>query len=104
MGTMNSIGRSQSCSHFSADEFNFPKSWLTSLNATVPPFWIAAFDVMMPDGTVRRLKKSTKKTKRSEALEKALRLESLAKKEHTADQGTASEAYAILAEAADGQK
>jgi integrase len=65
------------------------------------PYWIAAFDVTMPDGTVRRLKKSTKKTKRDKAMEEALRLESLAKKEHTADQGTASKAYAILAEAAD---
>jgi integrase len=65
------------------------------------PYWIAAFDVTMPDGTVRRLKKSTKKTKRDKAMEEALRIESLAKKEHTADQGTASKAYAILAEAAD---
>jgi integrase len=65
------------------------------------PYWIAAFDVTMPDGTVRRLKKSTKKKKRDQAMGEALRLESLAKKEHTADQGTASKAYAILAEAAD---
>ena len=48
----------------------------------------------MPDGTVRRLKKSTKKTKRDAAMEEALRLEALAKKEHTADQDTASKAYA----------
>jgi hypothetical protein len=58
------------------------------------PYWIAAFDVTMPDGTVRRLKKSTKKTKRDAAMEEALRLEALAKKEHTADQDTASKAYA----------
>jgi integrase len=55
----------------------------------------------MSDGTVRRLKRTTKKKKRAEALEEALRLESLAKKEHSADQDTASRAYTILAEAAD---
>lgn len=65
------------------------------------PFWIAAFDVTLPDGKVRRLKKSTKKTKRAEAMEEAIRLETAAKKEHTAHGETASKAYAILAEAAE---
>lgn len=66
------------------------------------PYWIACFDVTLPDGTTRRLKKSTKRTKRTEATEEALRLENIAKKEHTsADQETASKAYAILAEAAE---
>ncbi len=64
------------------------------------PYWIAAFDVTMPDGTVRRLKKSTKKTKRSEAQEIAVQLEAAAKKGSTADQDTASKAFTILAEAA----
>jgi integrase len=65
------------------------------------PYWFAAFDVTLPDGTVRRLKKSTKKTKRADALEVALQLEAAAKKGSTADQDTAAKAYAILAEAAD---
>ena len=64
------------------------------------PYWIAAFDVTMPDGTVRRLKKSTKKTKRTDAQEIAAQLEAAAKKGSTADQDTASKAFTILAEAA----
>ena len=63
------------------------------------PYWFAAFDVPQPDGTIRRLKKSTKKTKRSEAMEEAVRLEAAAKKGHTAEGETAAKAYAILAEA-----
>lgn len=66
------------------------------------PYWFAAFDVPQPDGTIRRLKKSTKKTKRSEAADEAVRLEAAAKKEHMAHGETAAKSYAILAEAADG--
>lgn len=65
------------------------------------PYWIAAFDVTMPDGTTRRLKKSTKRTKRAEAMIEAIQLENAAQKEHRADQDTASKAYNILAAAAD---
>lgn len=64
------------------------------------PYWIAAFDVPQPDGTVRRLKKSTKKTKRSEALVEAIRLEELDRNASTATGPQASKAYTILAEAA----
>jgi integrase len=64
------------------------------------PYWFAAFDVTMPDGTVRRLKKSTKRTKRTQAMERALEIEAAALKEHTATDENASKAYAILAEAA----
>lgn len=65
------------------------------------PYWVAAFDITLPDGTTRRLKKSTKKTLRKDAMEEALRLENLHTKTHAATPGTASKAYAILAEAAD---
>jgi integrase len=64
------------------------------------PYWIAAFDVTMPDGSVRRLKKSTKRTKRSQAMERALEIEAAALKEHASTDESASKAYAILAEAA----
>jgi len=64
------------------------------------PYWFVAFDVTMPDGSIRRLKKSTKRTKRTQAMERALEIEAAALKEHTATDETASKAYAILAEAA----
>ena len=63
-------------------------------------FWIAAFDVPQPDGTSRRLKKSTKRVKRSEAMIEAARLEALECKAATSTGEHASQAYAILAEAA----
>ena len=65
------------------------------------PFWIAAFDVPQPDGTTRRLKKSTKRKKRSEALTEAMRMEGLECKVDGASGEAASRAYAILTEAAD---
>ncbi len=65
------------------------------------PFWIAAFDVAMPDGSVRRLKKSTKKRKRAEAMVEAIRLEDLERKRHQAEAGDTGKAYAVLAEAAE---
>lgn len=71
------------------------------IKRTGSPFWIAAYDVPQPDGSVRRMKKSTKCTKRSDAMTEALRLESLHRKETTATGENASKAYAILAEAAD---
>jgi integrase len=64
-------------------------------------FWIAAYDVPQPDGSTRRMKKSTKCTKRSDALTEALRLEGLDKRGTTATSENSSKAYAILAEAAD---
>lgn len=63
-------------------------------------FWIAAFDVPQADGTTRRLKKSTKKAKRSEAMVEAIRLEELERTAGTATGAQASKAYAILSEAA----
>ncbi len=64
------------------------------------PFWFAAFDVTQPDGSVRRLKKSTKKRKRSEAMVEAIRLEELEKKGLVSHPEEASKAYTILSEAA----
>jgi integrase len=63
-------------------------------------FWIAAFDVPQPDGTTRRLKKSTKRVKRSEAMIEAARLEELECKAAKSTGEQASQAYGILSEAA----
>ena len=64
-------------------------------------FWIAAFDVPQPDGTIRRLKKSTKQTKRGEAMVEAIRLEELERTAAGAATGAnAAPSYAILSEAA----
>jgi len=65
------------------------------------PYFVAAFDITLPDGTVRRLKKSTKKKKRSDAMVEALRLEELAKKESATTTGQEARAYEILKEAAE---
>ena len=65
------------------------------------PYWIATFDVPQPDGTIRRLKKSTKKTKKGEAIEEANRLENLELKSNGATGEKATRAYAILSDAAD---
>jgi integrase len=65
------------------------------------PYWIATFDIPQPDGTIRRLKKSTKKTKKGEAIEEATRLEDLELKSNSATGEKATRAYAILADAAD---
>jgi integrase len=68
---------------------------------TGSPFWFAGFDVTMPDGSVRRLKKSTKKRKRSEAMEEALRIEALERKTALGGDDMAGKAYGALAEAAE---
>ncbi len=60
------------------------------------PFWIAAFDVAMPDGSVRRLKKSTKKRKRAEAMVEAIRLEDLERKRHHAEASSTTHSYSEL--------
>ena len=65
------------------------------------PYWIATFDIPQPDGTIRRLKKSTKKTKKGEAIEEANRLEDLELKSNGATGAKATRAYAILSDAAD---
>lgn len=64
------------------------------------PYWIAAFDVVQPDGSVRRFKKSTKRRKRSEAMVEAIRLEELERKGHVSHPEAASKSYVILSEAA----
>lgn len=57
---MDSIGRFQFCSQkFSPS----PTTMAILLKREGSPYWFAAFDVTMPDGTTRRLKKSTKRTK-----------------------------------------
>lgn len=65
------------------------------------PIYYAAYDVPQPDGTIRRLKKTTKKTKKGEAQVEADRLESLDLKLTSATGDKGAKAYAILAEAAD---
>lgn len=64
------------------------------------PFWFAAFDVTLPDGSIRRLKKSTKKTKRAEAMAEALRIEEAERKASSSTAEGASKAYSILNDAA----
>lgn len=64
------------------------------------PYWIACFDVPQPDGTTRRMKKSTKRTKRGPAMERAIEIEAAAMKGHAATDEAAAKAYAILADAA----
>lgn len=65
------------------------------------PYWFAAFDVVQPDGTIRRLKKSTKKQKRSEAMAEAIRLEDLERKGNVSNPEAASKSYVVLSEAAE---
>ncbi|MEO7098037.1 MAG: hypothetical protein ABI162_01660 [Luteolibacter sp.] len=64
------------------------------------PYWFAAFDVVLPEGTVRRLKKSTKRKKRSEAMTEAIRIEEAERKMTTSTSEGASRAFAILTDAA----
>jgi integrase len=64
------------------------------------PYWIAAFDVMQPDGTTRRLKKTTKRTKRAEAMVEAVRIEETARKASLSTGEGATKAFAILTDAA----
>ena len=65
------------------------------------PFWIACFDVPQADGTVRRLKQSTKRTKKPEAHAEALRIEEAATKAASSTNETAGKSFAVLTEAAD---
>jgi integrase len=65
------------------------------------PIYYAAYDVPQPDGTTRRLKKSTKKTKKGDAQVEADRLEALDLKSTSATGDKGAKAYAILSEAAD---
>jgi integrase len=73
----------------------------TLIKRTGSPYFIACFDVPQPDGSIRRLKKSTKQTTRREALKKALELEAAEQKAGTATGETATKAFAILTEAAE---
>ncbi|MEK7949843.1 tyrosine-type recombinase/integrase [Luteolibacter soli] len=68
---------------------------------TGSPFWFAGFDVTMPDGSVRRLKKSTKRRKRSEAMEEAVRMEATERKAALGGSDIAGKAFSALSEAAD---
>ena len=86
--------RSHSCSHF-------PKSMASLIKRPGSPYWIATFDVTLPDGSTRRLKKSTKQTKRPEAMKRAMELEAAAKKSGSATSEAASKAFGILTEAAE---
>ena len=65
------------------------------------PFWIACFDVPQADGTTRRLKQSTKRTKKPEAHAEALRIEEAATKAATSTGETGGKAFAVLTEAAE---
>lgn len=64
------------------------------------PYWFAAFDVPQPDGTYRRIKRSTKKRKRSEAMGEALRMEEAERKGGLVTVEQAAKAYSIVSEAA----
>lgn len=68
---------------------------------TGSPFWIAGFDVTLPDGSIRRLKRSTKQSKRSLAMTEALRLEALERQTALGGGDIAAKAYGALAEAAE---
>jgi len=46
----------------------------TLLKRPDSPFWFISFDVPLPDGTVRRMKKSTKKLTEEEAMVVAPRI------------------------------
>lgn len=64
------------------------------------PYWFAAFDITLPDGTKRRLKKSTKCTKQGDAMKEAVKLEAAARKAGTSTEENASKAFNILSDAA----
>jgi hypothetical protein len=68
---------------------------------TGSPYWFAAFDVTLPDGTTKRLKKSTKQRKRADAMVEAIRLEDLEKKGFVSTPDVASKSYVVLSEAAE---
>jgi integrase len=65
------------------------------------PYFIACFDVPQPDGTSRRLKKSTKRTKRAEAMTEAIKLEEAERKGGSATGEQATKAFAVLTQAAE---
>ena len=65
------------------------------------PYWIACFDVPQPDGSIRRLKKSTKAKNHSDAVIEAVRLEELEKKGALSTSDSARKAFAVLQEAAE---
>lgn len=73
----------------------------TLLKRDGSPYWFAAFDVTLPDGTKRRLKKSTKRTKQGEAMEEAVRLEAAERKSSKSTGESASKAFSILSDAAE---
>lgn len=64
------------------------------------PFYFCAFDVTLPDGSTRRMKKSTKRKKRSDAVERAQEIEKAERAKALAGTDMASEAYGALTEAA----
>lgn len=63
--------------------------------------WFAAFDVPLPDGTKKRVKVTTRKRKKGQALEEALRLESVALAGATVTGDAATKSFAMLKEAAE---
>lgn len=73
----------------------------TLIKRTGSPYWFAAFDVPQPDGTTRRLKKSTKRTKRGEAHEEAIKIEAAERKAGASTGETSSKAFNILTDAAE---
>jgi integrase len=72
----------------------------TLIKRTGSKFWFAAFDVTNPDGTTRRLKKSTKRTKRSEAQVEAIRIEEAERRASASTSDGATKAFGILTDAA----
>lgn len=65
------------------------------------PYWFVAFSVTLPDGTVRRLKKSTKRKKRDAAMIEAIRIEETERKASLSTGEKATKVFAILSDAAE---
>jgi integrase len=72
----------------------------TLIKRTGSPFWFVAFDVPQPDGTVRRLKKSTKKKTQEEAMAEVSRILETERKLAVATDEQNRKGYEILSEAA----
>lgn len=65
------------------------------------PYWFVAFDVRDDHGKIRRVKKSTKRTKRADAMVEGVRLEEVARKASKGTGDAAAKSFNILTEAAE---
>ena len=81
--------------------FLFPFFMASLFKRPGSPNWFVAFDVTLTDGSVRRMKKSTKKKKWDDAVKEAIRIEELEVKRWLGGGDMAATAYSALSEAAD---